>query len=80
MWIALCAKGQGKRLGVMMRNAILLLCVLAAAGCDNVVTPGGSNSTNALTRYVDKENGVICYENPAKRILSCVKVSGGDHG
>ena len=69
-----------QRQGVSMRNAILLLCVLAAAGCDTFVTPTGVNSAEALTRYVDKENGVICYQGTDVRTLSCVKVSGGKSG
>ncbi len=64
-----------------MRNAILLLCVLAVVGCDFQLTePYSVNPTSALTRYVDKENGVICYEQRNLRTLSCVKVSGGEHG
>lgn len=65
-----------------MRNTILLVCVgLAAAcitlvaGCDKFVTPTGVNSAEALTRYIDKENGVVCYQAAnSKAAFSCVKV------
>ncbi|HEJ7283072.1 TPA: hypothetical protein SMF87_004524 [Serratia marcescens] len=60
-----------------MRNAILLLCVVLAAGCDKIAVPTGVNSANSLTRYVDKENGVICYQS-GNTAVSCVKLAGGE--
>lgn len=56
-----------------MKRLILLVVVLAVAGCDKFVTPTGVNSAEALTRYVDKENGVVCYQ-AANTAFSCVKV------
>lgn len=61
-----------------MRSLALLCCILAVTGCDTVVLPTGDNSTKALTRYVDDENGVICYQAQTDpRNLSCVKVRDG---
>lgn len=55
--------------------------VAALAGCDKVVAPAGENSTSALTRFVDKENGVICYQDAGfRQAFSCVKVPGGGGG
>ena len=62
-----------------MRKLILLVAVLAITGCDKFIAPTGVNSAEALTRYVDKENGAICYQNDIKT-LSCVKISGGERG
>ena len=62
-----------------MKKSIIACCVALAVmsmtGCDRVITPTGVNSANALTCYVDKENGVICYQGD-KNTLSCVKVDG----
>ncbi len=62
-----------------MNKSIIACCVavalLSLTGCDTFITPTGVNSANALTRYVDKENGVICYQSDIKT-LSCVKVDG----
>lgn len=57
-----------------MKRLILLVAVLAVTGCDKFVTPTGKNSAEALTRYIDKENGVVCYQGVDNRTLSCVKV------
>ncbi len=51
------------------------LAILSMTGCDKFIAPTGVNSANALTRYVDKENGVICYQ-AGDKTLSCVKVDG----
>lgn len=62
-----------------MNKSIIACCValaiLSMTGCDKFIAPTGVNSANALTRYVDKENGVICYQSDIKT-LSCVKVDG----
>ena len=58
-----------------MKRLILLACILAVTGCEKIVAPTGVNSANALTRYVDKESGVICYQRDTQT-LSCVKVDG----
>ena len=56
----------------------MLVAVLAVTGCDKVVMPTGLNSSEALTRYVDKENGVVCYQAAnSKAAFSCVKVAKG---
>lgn len=62
--------------GSDMRNAILLLCIVMATGCEKLVVPTGVNSANALTRYIDKENNVICYQAiyNASTSISCVKL------
>ena len=58
-----------------MRKFILLVAALTVAGCDKVVMPTGVNSANALTRYLDKENGVVCYQAANNlAAFSCVKV------
>lgn len=58
-----------------MKRLILLVAVLAVTGCDTFVTPTGVNSAEALTRYIDKENGVVCYQAAnSKAAFSCVKV------
>lgn len=58
-----------------MRKLILLVATLTVAGCDKVIVPTGVNSAEALTRYVDKENGVVCYQAAnSKAAFSCVKV------
>lgn len=63
-----------------MKRLILLVAVLAVTGCDKFVTPTGKNSAEALTRYIDKENGVVCYQGVDNRTLSCVKVREVPHG
>ena len=57
-----------------MKRLILLVVVLALTGCDKFITPTGKNSAEALTRYIDKENGVVCYQGVDNRTLSCVRV------
>ena len=58
-----------------MKRLILLVAVLALTGCDKFITPTGVNSAEALTRYIDKENGVVCYQAAnSKAAFSCVKV------
>lgn len=63
-----------------MNKSIIACCValaiLSMTGCDKFFAPTGVNSANALTRYVDKENGVICYQGVSNKTLSCVKVDG----
>lgn len=63
-----------------MNKSIIACCValaiLSMTGCDKIVAPTGVNSANALTRYVDKDNGVICYQGVNNNTLSCVKVDG----
>lgn len=60
-----------------MKKSIIACCVslaiLTTTGCD-VVVPTTVNSSEALTRFVDKDNGVVCYQRDMKT-LSCVKVS-----
>lgn len=72
-----------------MRNSILLVCVgLAAVGIalnaavdSRVITHTGVNSAEALTRYIDNENGVVCYQAAnSKAAFSCVKVREVPHG
>lgn len=61
--------------GLLLAVCISSIALLGMTGCDKFVTPTGVNSANALTRYVDSENGVICYQDNAKRdAFSCVKV------
>lgn len=58
-----------------MKKLILLVAVLSVTGCD-----GGLKSPDALLKYRDKENGVICYQDPDEwKAFSCVKVSGGEN-
>ncbi|WP_109217628.1 hypothetical protein [Klebsiella pneumoniae] len=58
-----------------MKRLILLVAVLALTGCDKFITPTGVNSAEALTRYIDQENGVVCYQAAnSKAAFSCVKV------
>lgn len=63
----------------MRRLFIGALSLIALAGCDKIAVPTGVNSANSLTRYVDKENGVICYQS-GNTAVSCLKLSGGEHG
>ncbi len=60
-----------------MGKGILLLAIIVLTGCDKVVVPTGVNSANALTRYYDAENGVMCYQGVDNRTLACVKVKDG---
>lgn len=61
-----------------MKRLILLVAVLAVTGCDKVITHTGVNSAEALTRYIDKENGVVCYQAANRQAaFSCVKVRQG---
>lgn len=62
-----------------MRRAILLLCILMATGCDRLAIDNPSpaeHSADKLTRYVDRDNGVICYQvfYASTTSVSCVKV------
>lgn len=71
-----------------MSNTTLLLCLglvsvgiaLVAADDNKVIHHKGVNSAEALTRYIDKENGVVCYQGVDNRTLSCVKVREVPHG
>lgn len=62
-----------------MRCLILLLCIIMATGCDRLAIDHPSpveNSADKLTRYVDRDNGVICYQvfYASTTSVSCVKV------
>jgi hypothetical protein len=64
-----------------VKKLILLVAVMVLTGCDKVIVPTGVNSTEALTRYVDKENGVVCYQAAnSKAAFSCVKVREVPYG
>lgn len=61
-----------------MKNIILLLFAIVIAGCDDHPAPQSESNTDSLIRYLDKENGVVCYQvSTFDSRLSCVKVSDG---
>ncbi|HID9453668.1 TPA: hypothetical protein ACXI1L_000158 [Serratia marcescens] len=59
-----------------MKKIIIGLTILLLVGCDKIAIPTGVNSANALTRYVDNANGVICYQvlYQSSTAISCVQL------
>ncbi len=69
--------GGGVRLeGAGMKKIVIGITILMLVGCDKIAIPTGVNSANALTRYVDSQNSVICYQAmyQSSTAISCVQL------
>lgn len=67
-----------------MKYLMIVLAMVALSGCDRAGEKlkaefTGSADASALTQYVDKQHGVVCYETHGRDALSCVQVMEGTH-
>lgn len=63
----------------MKIKVIMAFFVIAISGCqpfDIDESESTKDATIDLKRFVDKDNGVMCYENLSSKALSCVAIKG----
>lgn len=65
----------------MKIKVIMAFFVIAISGCQPFDIDEGESTKDAtidLKRFVDKNNGVVCYENLNSKALSCVAIKGNE--